>query len=378
MINVECERMRHPSNEGGHEGPSQENSSMWTRSAENRRPTPTTPPTRRPDTTTKESRRNEYFCSAEPGPGQVVSGVNCALRDGARAPAAFAATRAGDAYAQPACSSQSPQSFRSPECCRPLPIAQARCQRKIPPGRRGMLKGKAVLGLVSLVLSALGCGSSNSSALDRGNSGGGHAGTSTPTTGSGAGGTVDSPPPSPIPSGAAGAAGATGAAGAAGAGVGGAGGGVACAGDPLTRCTGTMSGPWCTETFAAGGLTFFAGLWANRPTTSGSLVASFRPTAPRRDSGCSRISTAAPGRSRSGRTCRIFSACGARRPTTSGSSAERQRISLEWKRADAGPRTGRDDSQIRERQLEQRRVGRRRRHLPLERQRLGAVVREHG
>jgi hypothetical protein len=50
------------------------------------------------------------------------------------------------------------------------------------------------------------------------------------------------------------------------AGAAGTGGGAACAGDPLTRCTGTMSGPWCVETVPGTGVgPFFGDLWANRP-----------------------------------------------------------------------------------------------------------------
>jgi hypothetical protein len=118
-----------------------------------------------------------------------------------------------------------------------------------------MSKGKALRGLVLLV-SAVGCGSSNSSALGTPSGSGGGAGRS------GAGNTFGAPPVggSPVPTtGAAGAAGTTGAAGAGGTG------GVACPGDPLTRCAGTMSGPWCVETLAAGDLPFFSDLWANRP-----------------------------------------------------------------------------------------------------------------
>jgi hypothetical protein len=137
---------------------------------------------------------------------------------------------------------------------------------------KGMARGLVVLAL------AFGCGSSNPSAPGGGTGAGGRAGASGPTTGSagspgqpGAGGFPEAPPPggSPVPTGAAGTTGAAGsavgAAGAAGAGSGGTGGGGACAGDPLTRCAGTMSGPWCSETLSAGGLPFFAGLWANRP-----------------------------------------------------------------------------------------------------------------
>jgi hypothetical protein len=116
-----------------------------------------------------------------------------------------------------------------------------------------MSKGRALRGLVLLV-SAFGCGSSNPSAPDLTTGSGGGAGHS------GAGSTFGAPPVggSPVPiTGAAGAAGTTGAAGT--------GGGAACAGDPLTRCTGTMSGPWCAETVIAGNSHLFSALWANRP-----------------------------------------------------------------------------------------------------------------
>ena len=72
-------------------------------------------------------------------------------------------------------------------------------------------------------------------------------------TGGGAGGTLG------------GSAGVGGAAGAAGTGAGGTGGGAACPGDPLTRCTGTMMGAWCTETIGPGGMNSFSTIWANRP-----------------------------------------------------------------------------------------------------------------
>ena len=115
-----------------------------------------------------------------------------------------------------------------------------------------MSKGTALRGLVLLV-SAFGCGSSNSSGPGTTGSGGG-AGRS------GTGSSFGAPPVggSPVPTtGAAGAAGTTGA--------GGTGGGAACPGDQLMRCAGTMSGPWCTETLAAGSAPFFSDLWANRP-----------------------------------------------------------------------------------------------------------------
>jgi hypothetical protein len=121
-----------------------------------------------------------------------------------------------------------------------------------------MVKGKAWG--VALLVCAVGCGGSNYVApLGGTNADGGVVG---PATGSGG---------APGPSGAAGSRGkpplgdGPSAAGAGGAGAGGTGGGAACAGDPLTRCTGTMNGAWCTETLAAGSLPFFAGLWANRP-----------------------------------------------------------------------------------------------------------------
>ena len=140
-----------------------------------------------------------------------------------------------------------------------------------------MLKGMAFLG-VGLMVSAFGCGSSNS-----GGSGGpdigGHGGFFGPGTGgggvagpTGAGGGAGSIGPSPTGTagsgpigGAGGAAGTTAGGGAGGASAGGTGGGVACTGDPLTRCAGTMVGAWCTETLAAGALPSFEGLWANRP-----------------------------------------------------------------------------------------------------------------
>ena len=53
---------------------------------------------------------------------------------------------------------------------------------------------------------------------------------------------------------------------------------------------------------------------------------------------------------------------------------QRQRLSLERDDADGGAGSGRDGPHLRERHLEQRRVGRRHGHLPLERQRVGAVV----
>jgi len=120
-----------------------------------------------------------------------------------------------------------------------------------------MVKGMALLG-VGVLVSAVGCGSSNSGALGDGKNTGGHAGGSEPMA-SGAGGSVGTRPPggAPSPSGTAGANG--------GGGVGGTGGGAMCAGDPLTRCGGAMNGVWCTEMLSAGSNPFFTSLWANRP-----------------------------------------------------------------------------------------------------------------
>jgi len=116
-----------------------------------------------------------------------------------------------------------------------------------------MSQGK-VLGIAS-VLWAFGCGNSNQVApgLPPGGPNGlaGHPGFG---PGTGRGGST----------GGAGGANA-GTAGAAGAGAGGTGGGAACPGDPLTRCTGTMMGAWCTETIPLAGTNSFETLWANRP-----------------------------------------------------------------------------------------------------------------
>jgi len=125
-----------------------------------------------------------------------------------------------------------------------------------------MAKGKALLGCV-LMVSAFGCDSSNSSPLGSGTNVGGHAGGG-PANGSGGTSVADMRPAGGGPS-ATGVGGSGPIGGSAGTGTGGAGGGAACAGDPLTRCTGTMSGAWCTETVSAGTLPSFEGLWANRP-----------------------------------------------------------------------------------------------------------------
>ena len=110
-----------------------------------------------------------------------------------------------------------------------------------------MSKGKVLWGC-ALVVSAFGCDSSNSSPLGGGTNVGGHTGDSAPATGSGGMSVVD-----PRPTGGGPSAAGTGGAGGAG------GSGGACAGDPLTRCTGTMSGAWCTETVPAGSLPTFEG-----------------------------------------------------------------------------------------------------------------------
>jgi hypothetical protein len=65
--------------------------------------------------------------------------------------------------------------------------------------------------------------------------------------------------------GTAGAGAVAGAGGAAGSGAAGAGGGSACMGDPLTRCTGTVSGPWCSEMVSLGALPRMESIWANSP-----------------------------------------------------------------------------------------------------------------
>ena len=137
-----------------------------------------------------------------------------------------------------------------------------------------MAKGRALVGL-ALLASAFGCGSSKSSDLEERTGAGGHAGHGSIADGGagsagrgtpsgGAGGAAAS---GAAASGGAGAAGAGGGAGTGGAsGAAGMGGGGGCAGNPLTFCTGTMSGPWCIETVpGAGPLPFFGDLWANRP-----------------------------------------------------------------------------------------------------------------
>ena len=119
-----------------------------------------------------------------------------------------------------------------------------------------------VLGIAS-VLWAFGCGSSNPNppGLPTGGPNGlaGRPGSGPGTGTGGGGGTAGS-----VGVGGAGGANA-GAAGVAGAGAPGTGGGAACPGDPLTRCTGTMMGAWCTETVTPGGLNSFSTMWANRP-----------------------------------------------------------------------------------------------------------------
>ena len=121
-----------------------------------------------------------------------------------------------------------------------------------------MSKGKALGGL-ALLVSAFGCSSSDSSALGTTTGGGGSAGSGQHLR-CAARGWLARPDDRRR-----GCRRHDRRRGAAGAGAGGTGGGMACAGDPLTRCTGTMSGPWCTETLAAGSLPFFSGLWAESP-----------------------------------------------------------------------------------------------------------------
>jgi len=127
-----------------------------------------------------------------------------------------------------------------------------------------MSKGKA-LGLAVLV-SAFGCGGSNSAAPD-GGANVGRAGTGGGPTGNRGTGGI-SPGAGGANAGTAGAAGrggtSAGTAGAAGTGAAGTGGGSAC-GDPLTHCAGTMSGAWCVETVSAPPLEGYKGMWANRP-----------------------------------------------------------------------------------------------------------------
>jgi hypothetical protein len=163
-----------------------------------------------------------------------------------------------------------------------------------------MSKGTALTGL-TVLLSAIGCGNSNSAAPDGGTNATGRAGAGNPTTGNrGAGGSggASASNGAPTPTGVAGAgptsagaagaigtspgaagatgtsagaagatgtgtAGQTGATGAAGAGAAGTSGGSAC-GDPLTHCAGTMSGAWCVDAAPNGGQSFM-GMWANRP-----------------------------------------------------------------------------------------------------------------
>jgi hypothetical protein len=125
-----------------------------------------------------------------------------------------------------------------------------------------MSKGKAFAGLAFLMM-AFGCSSSDSSALGGGKNAGGHGGGSGPMAGNGG---APLPGGTPSATGAGGTGGTGPIAGAGGAGTAGTGGASACAGDPLTRCAGTTSGPWCTERLSVGALPQLVSLWANTPS----------------------------------------------------------------------------------------------------------------